>query len=156
MDPLPCPTSRRKRSVAVRTALPLPLALALAIVCLGCAPSRPSGPSSAPPESASAHVSQSGASVAPGTGSPRLTGSPGASGPFDPATVSVSLEPFVDGLTAPLAIVNAMDGSNRLFVVEQGGRIRLIRDGQLVDGPVLDIGDEISSGGERGLLGLAF
>src|SRR3954468_24337280 len=139
MDPLPCPTSRRKRSVAVRTALPLPLALALAILSLGCAPSRPNGPSSAPPGSASARASQSGASVAPGTGSPTLTGSPGTSGPFAPATVSVSLEPFVDGLTAPLAIVKAMDGSNRLFVVEQGGRIRLIRDGQLVDGPVLDI-----------------
>jgi glucose/arabinose dehydrogenase len=76
--------------------------------------------------------------------------------PFDAAHVAVSLAPFVDGLSAPLAIVNAGDGSNRLFVAEQGGRIRVIRDGQPLTAPFLDIGAEITSGGERGLLGVAF
>ena len=42
------------------------------------------------------------------------------------------------------------------FVVEQGGRIRIVRDGALVATPFLDIASAISSGGERGLLGLAF
>jgi glucose/arabinose dehydrogenase len=70
--------------------------------------------------------------------------------------VSVSLEPLVGGLTTPLAIVNAGDGTDRLFVAEQEGRIRVIRDGALVAEPMLDIAARISSGGERGLLGLAF
>jgi glucose/arabinose dehydrogenase len=75
---------------------------------------------------------------------------------FNPARVSVTLAPFVDGFTAPLAIVNAGDGTNRLFVAEQGGRIRVIRNGQVAATPFLDIGAEITSGGERGLLGVAF
>src|SRR6185369_3505128 len=45
---------------------------------------------------------------------------------------------------------------SRLFVVEQPGRIRIIKDGTLAATPFLDISDAISSGGERGLLGLAF
>ncbi len=55
-----------------------------------------------------------------------------------------------------MEVANAGDGSGRLFVVEQGGRIRIVRDGTLVDRPFLDIGGRITSGGERGLLGLAF
>ena len=66
------------------------------------------------------------------------------------------MEPFVDGLDSPLAAVNAGDGSGRIFVVEQGGLIRLVRDGKLLPEPFLDVSAEISSGGERGLLGLAF
>jgi hypothetical protein len=44
----------------------------------------------------------------------------------------------------------------RLFVVEQPGRIRIIDDGTLLPVPFLDITDRVRSGGERGLLGLAF
>src|SRR5258706_1121902 len=80
---------------------------------------------------------------------------PGASG-FDPARVAVTREPFVDGLDAPLAIVNAGDDSGRLFVAQQGGQVRVIRDGKLEPTPFLDISDQITTGGERGLLGLAF
>ena len=53
-------------------------------------------------------------------------------------------------------VTNAADGSGRLFVVEQAGRIRIVRDGALVDRPFLDITAKVASGGERGLLGLAF
>jgi glucose/arabinose dehydrogenase len=93
--------------------------------------------------------------------SPRPSGPPsgpiGSTGPaFDPARVAVTLTPFVDGLAAPLAIVNAGDGSGRLFVAEQGGQIRIVRDGHLAARPFLDIGDQITAGGERGLLGVAF
>ena len=66
------------------------------------------------------------------------------------------MEPFVDGLDSPLAAVNAGDGSGRIFVVEQGGLIRIVRDGKLLPEPFLDVSAEIKSGGERGLLGLAF
>ena len=78
------------------------------------------------------------------------------SGPFDPAGLSVTLEPLVDGLRAPLAAVNAHDGSNRIFVVEKGGLIRIVRDGALLPDPFLDISGGVSGGGEQGLLGLAF
>jgi glucose/arabinose dehydrogenase len=62
----------------------------------------------------------------------------------------------VDGLERPLFVGHAGDGSGRLFVLEQEGRIRVIRDGSLLPEPYLDLTDRISSGGERGLLGLAF
>jgi glucose/arabinose dehydrogenase len=76
--------------------------------------------------------------------------------PFDPSHVAVTLEPYVDGLTAPLGIATAGDGSGRMFVAEQGGRIRIVRDGALAATPFLDIGSEITTGGERGLLGVVF
>lgn len=60
------------------------------------------------------------------------------------------------GLTRPVDLVAAMDGSGRLFVVEQIGRIVILQDGQLQPEPFLDIQDRITSAGnEQGLLGLA-
>jgi glucose/arabinose dehydrogenase len=60
------------------------------------------------------------------------------------------------GLSQPVSITHAGDGSGRIFVVEQGGRIRIIRNGAVLSTPFLDISGRISTGGERGLLGLAF
>jgi glucose/arabinose dehydrogenase len=62
----------------------------------------------------------------------------------------------VHGFSSPIGINHAGDGSNRIFVVEQGGRIRIVKAGVLQPTPFLDISGRISSGGERGLLGLAF
>ncbi|HEX5823889.1 MAG TPA: PQQ-dependent sugar dehydrogenase, partial [Candidatus Limnocylindrales bacterium] len=75
---------------------------------------------------------------------------------FDASRVAVDFETVAGGLAAPLAVVHAGDGSGRLFVAEQGGRIRIVRGGGLVDRPFLDIAGRVSSGGERGLLGVAF
>jgi glucose/arabinose dehydrogenase len=61
-----------------------------------------------------------------------------------------------DGLDQPVDVAVPDDGSGRVFVVEQPGRIRVIEDGGLVDEPFLDIHERIASGGERGLLGLVF
>ncbi|MBA2720173.1 MAG: PQQ-dependent sugar dehydrogenase [Chloroflexi bacterium] len=66
------------------------------------------------------------------------------------------MDQVIDGLDSPLAIAHAGDGSGRLFVAQQNGQIRIVRDGALVGEPFLDIADRITSGGERGLLGLAF
>ena len=68
----------------------------------------------------------------------------------------VTLQPYASGFSAPLEIVAANDGTGRLFVVEQGGRIRIVRNGQVLPQPFLDIASEVLSGGEQGLLGLAF
>jgi glucose/arabinose dehydrogenase len=60
------------------------------------------------------------------------------------------------GLRSPLDLQSAPGDRERLYVVEQGGRVRVIRNGQLLSTPFLDVSSRISSGGERGLLGLAF
>lgn len=53
-------------------------------------------------------------------------------------------------------IQSPKDGSGRLFIVEQAGRIRTLKSGQTLPEPFLDIVSRVRSGGERGLLGLAF
>ncbi|HYM79825.1 MAG TPA: PQQ-dependent sugar dehydrogenase [Candidatus Limnocylindria bacterium] len=52
--------------------------------------------------------------------------------------------------------VTAPPGDSRLFVVEQVGRVRVIREGRLLPQPFLDITDQVRSGGEEGLLSIAF
>jgi glucose/arabinose dehydrogenase len=59
------------------------------------------------------------------------------------------------GLEFPVDLT-APAGDPRLFVVERDGRIRIIKDGVLLADPFLDITGRVSTGGERGLLGLAF
>jgi glucose/arabinose dehydrogenase len=61
----------------------------------------------------------------------------------------------VSGLSNPL-LLTAPVSDPRLFIVEQPGRIRIVENGNLRPTPFLDLSGEISSGGERGLLGLAF
>ena len=60
------------------------------------------------------------------------------------------------GLTSPLDLEQPNDGSGRLFVVEQGGTIRIIQNGSLVTLPFLDISSKVSFQGEMGLLGMTF
>ena len=60
------------------------------------------------------------------------------------------------GLNAPVDLQSAPGDRSRLFVVEQAGRIRIVRGGAVLLAPFLDIVDRVGSGGERGLLGLAF
>ncbi|MEO7974523.1 MAG: PQQ-dependent sugar dehydrogenase, partial [Thermoanaerobaculia bacterium] len=80
-----------------------------------------------------------------------------ASGPVESSGEPFRLEPVATGLSRPLFITHSGDASGRLFIVEQGGRIRLMRDGKLLSEPFLDLTRKLdSSGGERGLLGLAF
>ena len=62
----------------------------------------------------------------------------------------------MSGLQSPSDIQSARDGSGRLFIVQQGGLIRLWRNGQLSSTPFLDIATRTNRNGECGLLGLAF
>jgi len=57
---------------------------------------------------------------------------------------------------APVAIAHADDASGRLFVVEKSGRVRVVKGGVLLSTPMLDISAKVSTGGEQGLLGIAF
>jgi glucose/arabinose dehydrogenase len=68
-----------------------------------------------------------------------------------------TLVKWIDGLEKPTDFTHAGDGSGLLYVLEQPGRVRVIRDGQLLDEPFLDIVGRVgSSGNEQGLLGIAF
>ena len=76
--------------------------------------------------------------------------------PPPPPTLQVELVPVASGFSSPLDIEQAGDGSGRLFVVEQGGKIKIIQNGSVIGTPYLDVSSLIVSGGEEGLLGLAF
>ncbi|MBI5533487.1 MAG: PQQ-dependent sugar dehydrogenase [Deltaproteobacteria bacterium] len=67
---------------------------------------------------------------------------------------ALKLTSIASGLSAPL-FATSPAGDARLFVVEQGGRIRIIQGGAVLPTPFLDVSASISTGGERGLLGLA-
>ena len=72
------------------------------------------------------------------------------------AHAQTRLLPAVTGLQNPVDITHARDGTLRLFIVEQPGRIRIAKNGQLVATPFLDLTSFVQFGGEQGLLGLAF
>jgi len=74
----------------------------------------------------------------------------------DAAIPNVGFREIARDLKQPVHIAHAGDGSNRLFVVEQAGRIRIIHNGQLRAAPFLDIRNRVESGGEKGLLSIAF
>jgi glucose/arabinose dehydrogenase len=68
---------------------------------------------------------------------------------------TIELTEFADGFSSPLALKNA--GDERLFIVEQGGVIKIVDlNGVVNTTPFLDIQSIVNAGGERGLLGLAF
>ena len=60
------------------------------------------------------------------------------------------------GLSSPLGVTHAGDGSGRLFVVQRGGRVRVVKSGTLRSHRSSTSSSRIAAGGERGLLGLAF
>jgi glucose/arabinose dehydrogenase len=72
------------------------------------------------------------------------------------ASADLRSEVYVTGLTAPLAFVQDPTNRSVQFVVEQGGRIRVVRNGTLQTTDFLNLTSAVVSGGERGLLGLAF
>jgi len=59
-------------------------------------------------------------------------------------------------LSSPVDIVNAADGTGRLFIVEKRGTVRIIQNGAVLSSFFLDIQTQVMNSGERGLLGMAF
>lgn len=70
--------------------------------------------------------------------------------------VHLRLKPFIKGLFQPLGLNHAADHSNRVFIIEQRGVVWTFENGNRKEIPFLDIQNKIKSGGEMGLLGLAF
>jgi glucose/arabinose dehydrogenase len=65
--------------------------------------------------------------------------------------------PVVGGLQKPLGMTAPADGTGRLFVLEQAGRVQIVQNGQPLQSPYLDIVSRVgSASNEQGLLGLAF
>ncbi len=73
-----------------------------------------------------------------------------------PAWPAITVQQKLTVRDRSVHITNAGDGSGRLFVVEQPGRIRVIRDDALLAMPFLDISSRVATGGEQGLLSVAF
>lgn len=73
------------------------------------------------------------------------------------ADTAVELTPIVSGLANPIYLTHAGDDSERLFVVEQRGKIRVIENGELLEQPFLDISERLAGEDwEQGLLSVAF
>jgi glucose/arabinose dehydrogenase len=87
-----------------------------------------------------------------------VTSTPQPVAPQPVATVTAGPTPTdIGGFKNPTCIVTPDDSSGRMFVAEQRGTIRMLKDGVLAKTPALDIRGKVgSSGSEQGLLGLAF
>lgn len=118
--------------------LPFSLLLAVAVGAAACAPRPGAAPSPMPTPAGAA--TPAGSATAPA-----------------PPPLAAALEPLASGFTKPLWVGAPPDGSGDLFVLEQAGTVRVIRQGVLVAQPFLDLRTKVkSSGSEQGLLGLAF
>ncbi len=127
---------RTRRRCAVGVALALCLALAAgAVGCSNAAPPAPTPPAPTPPSD----------------GSSAETDAPV---PLD--RLQLELTRRWDGLDSPLYVTNAGDESGRLFIVEQGGLVKVVENGSVQHIPFLDLRSKTLAEGERGLLGVAF
>jgi glucose/arabinose dehydrogenase len=72
------------------------------------------------------------------------------------APPTLVLQKLVSGLSVPVDFEIPTDGTGRFFILEQTGKVRIIQGGVLLSSPFLDITNLLESGGEKGLLGLAF
>ena len=81
----------------------------------------------------------------------------GATDPGPPAgTAPVGLEEVASGLAFPVYLTAPAGDVARLFIVEKGGAIRIVKDGTLLPTPFLDLAGRVSTGAEQGLFALAF
>jgi glucose/arabinose dehydrogenase len=108
-----------------------------------------SAPTSTPAATATALAPTGTAAVATAA----ATAVPGTAAPGAGYTFTV----VAQGFGAPLLVTHAGDSTGRLFVVEQGGLIKIVKDGAVLPQSFIDLTNLVAHGGsERGLLGLAF
>lgn len=143
----------------VRTVFGL-LIVGLAVCLLaGCVPAEAeevillplvgNAPSATPTPSPSATASATPTGTP--TATPTVTPTPTATATWP----TIALTTVAGGLDSPVDMADPGDGSGRLFVVEQPGRVRIVRNGQVEPTPLLDITDRVDCCSERGLLGIA-
>ncbi len=96
----------------------------------------------------------------PTEGSPSPTGTPSGTSPTPERSlddIGIELVEVAGNFEAPILLTHAGDGSGVRYVMEQGGRVHTLDgDGTTGEAPFLDLTDRVRSGGEQGLLGLAF
>jgi glucose/arabinose dehydrogenase len=120
------------------------------------APTTSAVTATAPPTTAAATT----AATTGGAPSPTTTAAPPttttvAPAPPDLDAAAIMLTKVAD-LEEPIFVATRPGDDTTTYIAQRGGRLRAVRDGALVDAPVLDISSRISSGGERGFLGFAF
>ncbi len=71
-------------------------------------------------------------------------------------TPAVTLQPFLTGFDTPVFLTNAKDGRNRIFVVQQGGIIKVVQPTSNAVSDFINVSTKVNAGGEQGLLGLTF
>ncbi len=133
---------------------PITAALLVVTLLVGCAGPTPSPGPPSPAESATA--SQTSAPIAATIAPSTPPSAPMASRADLAPPPKFALAPFVAGLEDPLEVAVRPDHPSDVYVAEQAGRVRLVRDGELMTTPLLDIAGRVTAGGEQGLLGLAF
>jgi glucose/arabinose dehydrogenase len=126
----------------------LVLVLSATTVAATCASGPAAEPTSSPTRTAAAPLGG-------GTGG-TATSSPRATTAAPPSQVSIHWHRITGGLSSPVSVTSARDGSGRLFIVEQGGVVRRVSHGNVADRPYLDIEGRVQDGGEQGLLSIAF
>jgi glucose/arabinose dehydrogenase len=85
-----------------------------------------------------------------------ITACGSSSGPTIVRGEGATLLAVATGLSSPLYLTAPPGDVSRLFIVEQTGAVRIVKDGVLLPAPFLDLSGRVSLGGEQGLLGLAF
>ncbi len=87
-------------------------------------------------------------------------GSSSSPAPIPAGMPQISLVPLAGGFVLPVHVTHAGDGSGRIFVVEQAGRIRILDNGTVLPTSFLDLASldppRLVAGGEQGLLSVAF
>jgi glucose/arabinose dehydrogenase len=134
------------------------LLIPLLLTVLACGGNGIPGPTATPlPPTEVVSAPQTESQPQPDTAIPPPTEIPTTNASQFPDPNAFAWVPIVDGLTRPVDLQSAFDGSGRLFVIEKYGAIRIVKDGQMLDQPFLNIDDRVNDErNEMGLLGLAF
>ena len=82
-------------------------------------------------------------------------GSSGGAASVEPAEGAVRLQK-IGSFNSPVYVTSPPADASHLFVVEQGGTVRVVKGGKTLSTPFLDVSDKITTGSEQGLLSIAF